>query len=78
MDDLIASSPPRALLASSQRWPASGGGALWLHLGVSAVGEGAAANSSREASTISESSRVLTWDDVSTGLEGSLSLWAEV
>ena len=40
MDDLIASSPHRALLAFSQRWPASVGGALPLDHGVLAVGEG--------------------------------------
>ena len=75
MDDLVASSPPRALLASSWRWPVSLGGVLLLGPGVSVVGEGAVGISSREASTISASSRVLTWDDVSTGPEGSPSLW---
>ena len=39
MDDLVASSPPRALLASSQRWPVSAGGAPPLGPGVLAVGE---------------------------------------
>ena len=34
MDDLIASSPPRALLASSQRWSASVGGVLLQGPGV--------------------------------------------
>ena len=75
MDDLVASSPPRALLASSQRWPASAGGALPLGPGVSAVGEGAVGIFSREAYAISASSGVLTWDDVSTCLKGSSSLW---
>ena len=50
MDDLIASSPPRALLPSSQRWPASAGGAPPLGPGVSAVGDRVAGISSREAS----------------------------
>ena len=54
------------------------GGALLLGPGISAVGEVAVGISSREASAILASSRVLTWDDVSTGPEGSLSLWVEV
>ena len=74
MDDLVASSPPRALLASSQRWPVSVGGALPLGPGVSSGGEETVGISSREASPISASSRVLTWDDVSTGLGKSPSL----
>ena len=74
MDDLVASSPPRDLLASLQRWPASAGGVPPLSPGVSAMGEGVVGISSREASTISASSGVLTWDDVSTGPEGSPSL----
>ena len=75
MDDLVASSPPRVLLASSQRWLASSVGAPPLGPGVSAVGKEAAGISSREASPISASSGVLTWDDVSTGLERSPGLW---
>ena len=51
------------------------GGAPPLGPGVSAVGEVAVGISSREASAISASSGVLTWDDVSTGPERSLSLW---
>ena len=74
MDDLVASSPPRALLASSWRWPASVGGVPLLGPGVSAVGEGAVGISSREVYTISASAGVLIWDDVSTGPEGSPSL----
>ena len=77
MDDLVASSSPRALLASSQRWPASLGGAPLLGPGVLVVGEGAAGISSREASPISASSGALTWDDVFTGQERSPSLWGE-
>ena len=76
-DDLVASSPPRTLLASSQRWPASVGGTLPLGPGVSAVGERPVGISSRKASAISASSGVLTWDYVSTVLEGSSSLWGE-
>ena len=57
MDNLIASSSPRALLASSQRRPASLGGAPPLGPGVSAEGKGAAEISSREAYPISVSSR---------------------
>ena len=75
MNHFVASSSPRALLASSHRWPASAGGAPLLGPGVSAVGEGAVGTSSREASAISASSRAPTWDDVSTGPEGSPSLW---
>ena len=71
MVDLVANSSPRASLASSQRWPASMGGALLLGPGVSAVGEGAVGISPRGAAPISASSRVLTWDDVSTGPERS-------
>ena len=72
MVDLVANSFPRALLASSQRWPASMGGALPLGPGVSAVGQGEVGISPRKASPLSASSGVLTWDDVSTGPE---SLW---
>ena len=39
------------------------------------MGEMVVGTSSREASAISASSEALTWDDVSTGLERSLSLW---
>ena len=75
IDDLVASSSSRALLAFSQRWLASAGGVPLLDPGVLAMGEMVVGTSSREASAISTSSRVLTWDDVSTGLERSLSLW---
>ena len=66
MEDLIASSSPRALLASYRRWAASEVGTPLLGPGVSAVGEEADGISSREASSISASSGVLTWDDVAT------------
>ena len=75
MDDLVASSSPRALLAFSLRWLAPAGGVPLLGPGASAMGEMAEGISSREASTISVSSGALTWDDVSTSLERSLSLW---
>ena len=39
------------------------------------MGEIVVGTSSREASTISASSGVLTWDDVSTSWERSLGLW---
>ena len=74
MDDLVVSSPSRALLASSWRWPASVGGATLLGPSVLAVVEGPAWISSKEASTISVSSGVLIWNDVSTGLERSPNL----
>ena len=67
MEDLIDSSSLKALLASSQRWAASEGGAPPLGPGVSDLGEEAVGISYREASSISASSGVLTWDDVSTG-----------
>ena len=67
MEDLIASSSHRTLLASSLRWAVSEGGTPLLGPGVSAVGEEAAGISSREVSSITASSRALTWDDVSTG-----------
>ena len=50
------------------------GGVLLLDPGVLAMGEMVVGTSSREASAISTSSGVLTWDDVSTSLERSLSL----
>ena len=75
MDDLEASSSSRSLLAFSQRWLVSVRGVLLLGPGDSAMGEIVVGTSSREASAIS-SSGVLTWDDVSTGPERSLSLWA--
>ena len=65
MEDLVASSSPRPLLASFQRWAV--GGVPPLGPGVLAIGEETAGISSREAASISASSRVLTWDDVSTG-----------
>ena len=75
MDDLVASSSSRALLTLSQRWLASMGWVLLLGSGVLAMREMVLEISSREVSAISASSGVLTWDDVSTSLEGSLSLW---
>ena len=50
------------------------GGVLPLGPGVSAMGEGTVGISSRKASAISASSRVLTWDDASTGPERPPSL----
>ena len=74
MDDLVASSSPRALLASFQRWSASLVGVLLLGPNVLGMGEGAVGISSREASPISASSGALTWEDVSTGPERSPNL----
>ena len=74
MDDLVASSSPRALLASLQRWLVSLVGVLLLGPSVSGMGEGAAGISPREASPISASLGVLTWEDVSTGPERSPNL----
>ena len=39
MDDLVASSSSRALLAFSQSWHASAGGVMLLDLGITAMGE---------------------------------------
>ena len=75
MDDLVASISSQALLAFSRSWPMAAGGVLLLDPGVMAMGEMEVGTSSREASAISTSSRVLTWDEVSTSLETSLSLW---
>ena len=74
MDDLVTSSSSRALLVFSQSWLASMRGVPLMGPGVSAMGEMVVGTSSREASTISMSSRELTWDDVSTGLERSSQL----
>ena len=71
----MASSSSRALLAFSQSWPASVGGVMLLDLGVAVMGEMVVGTSPREASAISTSSGVLTWDEVSTGFRRSLSLW---
>ena len=51
------------------------GGVTLLDLGVAAMGEMVVGTSSREASTISASSGVLTWDKMSTSLVQSLGLW---
>ena len=74
IEDLIASRSHRAFLASSQRWAVSRAGASPLGPGVLAVGKEAVEISSREVSSISASSGVLTWDDVSTCLGKSSGL----
>ena len=66
MDDLVASSSSRALLAFSQSSATSAGEVTLLDLGVTAMGEMVVGTPSRDASAISASSRVLTWDEVST------------
>ena len=48
---------------------------MLLDLGVTAMGEMVVGTSPREASAISTSSRALTWDEVSTSLGRTLSLW---
>ena len=53
------------------------GGVTLLDLGVTAVGDMLVGTFPREASTILTSSRAVTWDEVSTGLGRSLSLWGE-
>ena len=47
---------------------------ILLDLGVTAMGEMVVGTPSRDACTISTSSRMLTWDEVSTGLGISFSL----
>ena len=74
MDDLVANSSSKALLVFSQSWPASAGGMMLLDLGATAMGEMVVGTSPNEASVISMSSWVLTWDEVSTGLGRSFSL----
>ena len=49
MDDLVASSSSRALLAFSQIWPTSAGGVILLDLGVVAMGEMVVGTPSRKA-----------------------------
>ena len=74
MDDLVASSSSRALLAFSQSSATSAGGVTLLDLVVATMGEMVVGTPSRDASAISTSSRVLTWDEVSTSLGSSFSL----
>ena len=74
MDDLVASSSSRALLAFSQSWHMSVGGVMLLDLGVTAKGEMVVGTPPNEASAILTSSGVFTWDEVSTGLGRSFSL----
>ena len=74
MDDLVASSSSRALLAFFQSSAVSAG-VMLLDLVVMAMGEMVVGTPSRDASTISTSCRALTWDQVSTSLGSSFSLW---
>ena len=67
MDALVASSSSRALLAFSWSSAASVGGVMFLDLVVVAMGEMVVETPSRNTSAISASSKVLTWDEVSTG-----------
>ena len=48
---------------------------MLLDLVVIAMGEMVVGTPSRDASAISISSKVLTWDEVSTGLRSSFGLW---
>ena len=74
MDDLVASSSPRALLTFFQRWLVSLVEVLLLGPTVLGTGEGAVRIYSRVALCISASSGVLTWEDMSTGPERSSNL----
>ena len=78
MDDLVASSSTRALLAFSQSWPTSVGGVMLLDHGATAMGEMVVGTSPNEASAILTSSWVLTWDEVSNGLGDSSAYEVEV
>ena len=75
MDDLVANSYSKALLGFSWSWPTTVGGVTLLDLRATAVGEMVVGTSPNEASAISTSSWVLTWDEVSTGLGRSFCLW---
>ena len=75
MDDLVASSSSRALLAFSQSSAVSVGGVMLLDLVVMAMGEVVVGTPSRDASAILTSLRVFTWDEVSTSLGSSFALW---
>ena len=74
MHDLVDSSSPGPFLASFQGWSTSSVGVLLWGPGVPGMGKGAVGISFREASPISASSGVLTWEDVSTGPEISPNL----
>ena len=76
MDDLVASSSSRALLAFYQSSAISVGGVMLLDLVVIAMGKMVVGTLSRDAPAISTSSRVLTWDEVSTSLGSSFGLWS--
>ena len=67
MDALVASSSSRALLAFSWSSAIYMGGVMLLDLVITAMGEMVVGTPSRDASAISASSEVLTWDEVSTG-----------
>ena len=67
MDTLVASSSSRALLEFSQSSAMSVGGVMLLDVVVMAMGEVVVGTHSRDASAILASSKVLTWDEVSTG-----------
>ena len=70
----MASSSSRALLVFSQSSAISAGGVTLLDLGVAAMGEMVVGTPSRDAAAISASSRVFSWDEVSTGLGSSFHL----
>ena len=74
MVDLLTTRHPRALLASSLSWITSKEGASLLGPGVLTGWEGEALISSRVGLSISTSSGMLTWEEVSTSLVESSSL----
>ena len=67
MDVLVASSSSRALLAFSWSSATSVGGSDTPRSSSCGYGRDGVGTPSRDASTILASSKVLTWDEVSTG-----------
>ena len=65
----VASSSSRALLAFSQSLAMSAGGVMLLDLVVMAMGEMVVGTSSRDATSISTTSKALTWDEVPPACE---------
>ena len=74
MMDFVANRHPRALLASSQSWVTSKGGASPLPSGVPSGWGGEAWMSSSMGTSTSSSSGMFTWEEVSTGLVESSGL----
>ena len=67
MDDLVANSSLRALLAFSQSSAVSAGGVMAPRSSSHGYERDGGRDPPSDASAISASSKVLTWDEVSTG-----------